>query len=476
MSASSARKYMSKRQRPCDFCRARKTACRIEGSLPCRLCALHNRQCTFLDAAHPKKRANPSIGSEERPELQKGLSDKRAGSTPSEVSAGRPETSAEMDFLSTHQSPPQGHSGNDTLTEKLIYDHLSENFFGDFNMSAANLQSDWPFLAWEGEMSPEVQNFSARSHASPICDTNSVHLDSDSDLNPQILGYSGDMDPFLLRNYRYDSTGAFKFKQLSIQSVVSENMPVQFLLSSPAIFSSSRQEMGLTQMSFQDSRMELETVVSIDTGRRLISLYRRFILPHYPIFSEQTFPDAKNSPPYLLAAIYLIAQPFARFDEVLSIELAYDTLDSRALFKLILEALQHEAHDPSLLVVQTLLLLVARPSTNPLILESSLKWSLHGSLVATAQSLGLNHDPTSWSIAPWQKALRRRLSCTIFGHDKWLACSIGRPPLITEDNWLVTTLNSEDNQSSGIDLQAWSQCIQFSLLGTLLAKVLNRLL
>ena len=325
-------------------------------------------------------------------------------------------------------------------------------------------------------MSPEVQHVRTKSQASPSCDTGSVYLDSDSDLNPQILGHSGDMDPFLLRSYRYDSTGAFKFKQLTMKSVASENMPVQFLLSSPTIFSSSRREMGQSQRSLQESRAELEAVVPVDTGSRLIALFRKLILPHYPIFSENNFPDARSSPSYLLAAIYLIAQPFARFDDMLSIELAYETLDSQALFDLILQALQYEAHNPSLLAVQTLFLLVVRPSTNPLILESSLKWSLHGTLIATAQSLGLNHDPTSWSIAPSEKALRRRLSCIIFGQDKWLACSFGRPPLIFEDNWLVTTLTFEDSHLSSLDTQTWFHCMQFSKLGTLLAKVLSRLL
>src|SRR4051794_34317702 len=50
------RKYMSKRQRPCDFCRSRKTACRIESSPPCRLCQQYGRECTFVEAARPRKR------------------------------------------------------------------------------------------------------------------------------------------------------------------------------------------------------------------------------------------------------------------------------------------------------------------------------------------------------------------------------------------------------------------------------------
>jgi hypothetical protein len=53
----------------------------------------------------------------------------------------------------------------------------------------------------------------------------------------------------------------------------------------------------------------------------------------------------------------MIAQPFAKFDDVLSVELAYERLNSETLFKLIAESLQYEAHNPSLALVQTLLLL-----------------------------------------------------------------------------------------------------------------------
>jgi hypothetical protein len=172
----------------------------------------------------------------------------------------------------------------------------------------------------------------------------------------------------------------------------------------------------------------------------------------------------------------MIAQPFAKFDDVLSVELAYERLNSETLFKLIAEALQYEAHNPSLALVQTLLLLVVRPSTNPLILESSLKWSLHGTLVATAHTLGLHHDPTSWAIASWQRALRRRLSFTIFAVDKWLACSLGRPPLITQDDWLVTTPANADSHTSSLSSDVWLAHIHYAALGRLLGDVIMKLL
>lgn len=58
------RKYRSKKQRPCDLCRSRKTHCRIAGSeATCELCKKLSRQCTFVQK--PLRRAqNPQANGE----------------------------------------------------------------------------------------------------------------------------------------------------------------------------------------------------------------------------------------------------------------------------------------------------------------------------------------------------------------------------------------------------------------------------
>jgi hypothetical protein len=462
--SASTRKYMSKRQRPCDFCRSRKTACRIESYLPCRLCALHGRQCTFVEATQPRKRTTPS-------ESNVAVSSKPIGPDTNQIDglhhnvfAASPEDQ-DITFL---PSPAN-----------LLFGNFADQFFSEFRETEPDVQFGQEYPISQGEPSPGT--YLARTdtqEATNWLETEPVEtqLDGINSLHPQALGHSGDMDPYLLQNYRYDPSGAFKFKQLSVHSVSQSCVPTQFLISQPGLFSPSREEMGLRHTSPDISREMLESLVSVDTGLRLISLFRTFVLSQYPIFSDSLFPDPRSSPPYLLAAIYMVAQPFAKLDDVLSIELAYEDLNNEALFKLVNEALQWEAHNPSLSVVQTMLLLVIRPSTNPLVLESSFKWSLHGTLVTTAQTLGLHYDPSSWSIVPWQTALRRRVSCTIFTLDKWLAASLGRPPLITRDAWLVTSLTDADGYASSIRSDVWSQHVCYTELGSLLGHVLFRLL
>lgn len=465
--SASTRRYMSKRQRPCDFCRARKTACRIEGQLPCRLCSLHGKSCTFLIAAQPRKRPPTEHQEIQTAQSNASLSTSDQLQPPSAVPTQNHETPDLTSHGIMQQKNPQ----------ENIPDNLADQFFSEFE-GAHDVQYDGMFSNMGNGLSPGdfLANMDLGQSPTWFESTSAeTQLDAKDSLHPQILGYSGDMDPYLLQNYCFNQSGTFIFKQLSIHSVSHGNNPVQFLLSQPKIFSLSRQEMGISEISDNAAREELETLVSADTGLRLISLFRTFILPQYPIFSENLFPDAQISPPYLLAAIYMVAQPFARFDDVLSIELAYESLNNPALFKLINKALDYESHSPNLSVVQTLLLILLRPSTNPLILESSFKWSLHGLLISTSQTLGLHYDPTSWNIPPSQISLRRRLSSTIFAVDKWLACSLGRPPLITRDAWLVTSVVDTDSHAINLSPGIWSQHVCIAQLGALLGDVLSKL-
>lgn len=364
-------------------------------------------------------------------------------------------------------------------SQDLLFGNFDDQYFCGFGETQPDVQYSQDYPVPGGELHPgdqlmntNVQAFTDWLGANAI----GTQLDANDSLHPQVLGHSSDMDPYLLQNYQYDDLGAYKFKQLSIHSVSNSRNPTQFLLSEPGLFSHSRAEMALRHSSPETSREDLETLVSLDTGMRLIALFRRLILPQCPAFSDFMFPDPRSSPPYLLAAIYLITQPFAKLDDVLSIELAYEDLNNQGLFKIINEALHWEAHNPSLSVVQTMLLLILRPSTDPLVLDSSFKWSLHGALVTTCQTLGLHHDPSSWNIAPWQIRLRRRISSIVFSLDKWLASSLGRPPLITQDAWLVTSLLDVDGYASSMSSEAWSQYMCYARLGLLLGEVLSKLL
>ncbi|KAF4959116.1 hypothetical protein FSARC_10829 [Fusarium sarcochroum] len=250
-------------------------------------------------------------------------------------------------------------------------------------------------------------------------------LDGHENLNPETLGLTGDMDPYLLQRYLTDEHGSFKFKQLVIRSV-NNSPPVQFLVSQPPLFSRSRQETGHQSRPTFELRKELEKVVPQNIGRRLLGLYKRFLTPHYPIFSDESPPDPATSPPCLLAAIYSISLPFAMYDDQLCIDMAYDSPDYKDLSDLINVSVASDIHSPTIATVQTLFLLVARPSSNPLVSDASYRWTTMGTLVSTAVNIGLHLDPNLWNIPLAQACARRRLSFFIFALDKCSLRSLAR--------------------------------------------------
>lgn len=56
LSTHRLRNYRPRNPRSCDFCRARKTACRVEDDPPCATCKLMGRECTFAERARRRKR------------------------------------------------------------------------------------------------------------------------------------------------------------------------------------------------------------------------------------------------------------------------------------------------------------------------------------------------------------------------------------------------------------------------------------
>lgn len=95
-----------------------------------------------------------------------------------------------------------------------------------------------------------------------------------------------------------------------------------------------------------------------------------------------------------------------------------------------------------------------------------------------AHDLGLNLDPTSWSLELSDANRRIRIWWGIYIHDKWSALGLGRPsflnddhctvPLPTIDNFTDTGLNNEP-----IGLMPALQFVAMAALTTILSDILN---
>ncbi|KAK0392269.1 hypothetical protein NLU13_1765 [Sarocladium strictum] len=463
------RKYMSKRQRPCDHCRSRKTACRIDHAPPCRACALSGKECTFLQEAPPRK----------RPEGQDSIASDMttARGTQSPEDAGLDSETAYVDLFSN-----QLHGHEDGVQQMLYHgsDGLGAGLNMDMDVSGYPFMPNMsPFGSQEAHMSvpnPEPEPGPGPGPG-PVAtgDSPLQTIDQMEDGSPQVIGLSSDMDPFLLHRYNADESGFFHFKQLSIQSVQSQPYPVQFLTSKPALVAKTREDAADGALPDAQLRMELEAVVSASTGRRLLSLFHAYIEPQYPIFSTEAAPDPGSSPVHLLAAAYAVAFPFSIYDDQLCIDLAYDTPPFAALSRLINLSLRPDLHSPTISEAQTLVLMLIRPFANPLVAEAPYKGSLMGSLAAVAITLGLHLDASSWNIPSWQVALRKRLSFVIYCLDKWIAASLGRPRQLRDDDWVVTSLDTSDRYGTDLTDEEWDHLLFTSRITAILDSALSRL-
>ncbi|KXH66036.1 fungal specific transcription factor [Colletotrichum salicis] len=417
--------------------------CGGQGWTGCTTCA-----CTFVEAAAPRKRL---LTADDGPNTGDGSSLSHVGS--------RMVASA-----TTMPSPSQLFSQSpDKELEQL-------NYTGDLNFSTTQSEFEAMFRSPQAPSTP-----SAVWMSTPRQSNSKEEAEYPPGANPQLLGLSGDMDPLLLRHYRFDDHGMFGFKELAIHSVQDQPVPCHFLVSQQSIFSRRRQEAGSYHPEGIVNRQELEDIIPVAVGQRLIKLFWDFIQPRWPILSIAQPVEPSSSSPHLLAAIYSITLPFALHDDKLSVDVAYDKPPYPALAQIINKALIFEVHSPSIVVAQTLLLLALRPSADPLVADTVYRRDIVGRLVACATTLGLHLDPSGWSMPDWQKAQRQRLSFCIFAVDTWTACVQGSPTLIHRDNWLITAVEHESYVGSGMRDQDETQLLQFSAVTEILNSALTSL-
>lgn len=179
------------------------------------------------------------------------------------------------------------------------------------------------------------------------------------------------------------------------------------------------------------------------------SSYFRFVFESLPILSrslvlqdvEAFVTEASTG---LLAGIYALALPFTPWDEKLCLSCATLKPSIEALWKIAYTCLQRELHFPRLSTVQIFLLLINFAPFDTAVVESPFAWSLAASMLAMAQSLGLNIDPTGWNLPPWEIRLRRRIWWAVVVEYTWRSITHGRSSMLHDDDWDVSPLTPED--------------------------------
>lgn len=200
--------------------------------------------------------------------------------------------------------------------------------------------------------------------------------------------------------------------------------------------------------------------------------YSEYIFPSFPVVDLGSNENGTQIAPDVLAAIYVISQGFATFDEVLCIQTVYETLPLQTLKDFVWTSLHKQRNRPTLSSIQAALLIALTPADNMLMPENDERASLAGMIAAMANALGLQHDPTNWSVPNEEKAIRKRLSCLVKANDTWTAVAAGRPPFLSPDNWLLETISSSDHTNS-MNETTLTNFVQYTRLTQILGDILR---
>ncbi|EXJ80503.1 hypothetical protein A1O1_08648 [Capronia coronata CBS 617.96] len=255
----------------------------------------------------------------------------------------------------------------------------------------------------------------------------------------QLVGFTGEHDPYLLRHAGYGDDSLFTCANLTYRRVITQQpFPLLFMISRNCTEAEETRRMGHA----------LDTVESIikPYGSNLLKLYWRYVNPCYPIIYQRRYiirhlMREEKIDPALMAAMYLSALQWWDFDPSLS---AKPRPDEQALRHFLDTTLAHDFKGPKLVTVQALLLYSQAPVTNP---------KTETQIVAVAQQLGLHLDSSTWSIPPWERKVRKIVWWAVYIQEKWQVSPSPRPSHIPSSGWNVPLPNDLDFIEEGKTLE-----------------------
>ncbi|KJZ78658.1 hypothetical protein HIM_02049 [Hirsutella minnesotensis 3608] len=455
------RERRSRKNRPCDACRRRKTACVITSGPPCLHCQSRGLVCQSsqtlparrqgLDPLHHSSRHSQPpllpLGSTEpkpthaasmnrQPPCKESLAPQPNVSSRLEVNELlTPSTIQDSPKIASPLSsgePPQGqeavsralgHGPAAIVHQNLVYAISSSSGDADRRPSA-------------DDGSPLNTLPDAR------CQTQS--LEDITGRTAYHLGPTSEQDTILLDAFRYGIlnerfTIDANILQVHPGSSTADDRPIHFLA------------LEIGHPDYVDrARKAASDAIEAQVwpyGENLVRLYFRHIHPVLPILSKVRFlrryhSDKTSLPACLRGAVYGLACAFWDFDMALRGNPCpfpqHEIVDHAHA------ALRREIENPNLFVVQACLLLihVMPPAIDAM--EAPTTWTLAAQATACAQTIGLHQDPGKWGIDFLEKKLRRKIWWAIFMTDCWSSICHGNPPHISLTSFDTSPPTMED--------------------------------
>lgn len=214
----------------------------------------------------------------------------------------------------------------------------------------------------EDSSSSQLQQIGLNHDGSPVYNMDSWHhimpsgprvqpLDAPSTRCFRIIGETGESNPYLLRNYRYDENDECTISKLTyrrIQSASDRNLtqgersppPVVFMLAEDSL--AQKGEPRVENDVLAKARSDIANMFTEQEALRLVGLFFRFVYPYFPIlskseiFSNGSIPSStlQTLPLSLLSAIYATALPFMLFDDLLATTIVHAPSPLNQLFRI----------------------------------------------------------------------------------------------------------------------------------------------
>ncbi|PVH88712.1 hypothetical protein DL98DRAFT_648064 [Cadophora sp. DSE1049] len=277
----------------------------------------------------------------------------------------------------------------------------------------------------------------------------------------QFVGLSGDQDPYVLRHCSFNQQNCYRGPEwavLRIKGDTNGDIPLHFTVV-PDTHLDARPEFYPTT--------DTESVV-MPHANDLLHTFFDVIHHSYPLLDPSRFKSPPRTADPLLAVIYNLAAPFCPSSPP----------HFPALSSFIQQALPIEHQHPRLETLEASLLHLQRhtpTSRSPTLpgLSSSI-----GSLVGIAHDLGLNNDPSNWSLSPTDTNRRIRIWWALYIQDKWSALGLGRPSYLHDEhsNVPLPTISNFSHlglANTPLTLTPALQFIAMAHLSSILSDVLN---
>ncbi|EFR03377.1 hypothetical protein MGYG_06376 [Nannizzia gypsea CBS 118893] len=450
-----ARELKSRKDRPCDACRQRKTACVIVTKPPCRFCESKCVTCSFISTPKPRRRS-PAKGQEKDAEHS-------AASPPTTVSPNS-RSPAQHSEASVFHSPPDhlsmiGIGALSPVSMLSVSDH--EQYTAPTTIPgypAAVLSHHHPSaIPVSGPGYYHAQEYSYFAHPTPPSHPISPAADNLNHITghtAHFMGMPGEQqDMGLLSSFRSaiinqsNHHANINFNHIDPTAPTQSVPPAHFSAASNWFSERDHEGKPLAPQASHASHISggMEGIVGGQAqANSLVRLYFEHIHPTFPVLSKGRFlreymQDKHNIPPSLRGAVYTLAAPFsATLPES-------QPINQTVLSEHVHASLNKELESPQLPTLQACLLILHHlQPTEQGPVQSSGALALSAQAVSCAHALGLHHDDSAWDIPVWEKKLRRKLWWATYYTDRWTAVCHGSPPHIHNSTFDTRDVEIED--------------------------------